>query len=871
MAETIREMVVRLSMDAGGFKKTSADIRGQIKNIDKEIKAVGDSSDKTIGLMTEKLAAQKAGIENLKGAVDVAKGNLEKAETAADKLLAAKRLSNLETQLQTATAEAKKLEDKLNAVKLMEFGSLATNFGRTMKRMGRSMSLYVTAPLAALGGKAYKTALDYESATVSMQKTIDETDATKYEDIEASFKEISETAPVAYTELMELAGLAGALGVGADDVVQFVKAIAMISETADDLDAHSGAKALAEFLNITDKGSFKNIDNVSSTITELGNNMNTTEGQITEMALRMAATGTLAGLSQAQILALAASFSSLGIESQAGGSAASKMMKKMQVASEVGAKGYKEFSDYYAEMGLDMLSVRELQLEADDADWVAGMAQNMGKTKKEIKAMISSIVDLDQFAGTMGVTMGEFGDQWQENPAQSMLDFFKGLSELETKEGEETVLARLDAMGLTEVRLSNLIAGAASNPELFIAAMDMADAAYEQNTATFDEAQKRYATAQSQQDVTMNKMENTAADLGENLVDPIQSVMGKVSDLVGKFGELDEKSQNTVIAIAAGFAVGGPIMAGIGTTVSGIGSIATAAGKMIESGTWGKVTGFLSSPVLWGVAAGVGIYLLLDSIGQVEGKAETLLTNLSNIELKLDPEKYAEVLAGIEKVRAESDALSGDKTKGLEGVSQAVKAGYGTSDMYGQALGFEIALSKTNIAQESAKYGAQISDMNAEIVELVAVGEDKLAGELAQKRDSTQAEWDQKVQEIRLAFTKSLSELYAGMNTPENKKLLEDAAEEYDLLAFLESTLTQAMETDDLDAMDGIWKSLFTPAVLENYFNGQKFEELVPFNAVSELRTALIEKLTLTAGTVNEDGSANTFWQAILGDPEAMS
>ena len=41
MAETTREMVVRLSMDAGGFKKTASEINRQIRNIDKEIKGMG--------------------------------------------------------------------------------------------------------------------------------------------------------------------------------------------------------------------------------------------------------------------------------------------------------------------------------------------------------------------------------------------------------------------------------------------------------------------------------------------------------------------------------------------------------------------------------------------------------------------------------------------------------------------------------------------------------------------------------------------------------------------------------------------------------------------------------------------------------------
>ena len=45
MAATTRKMVIRLTMDAGGFKKTAKENNRQIKNIDSEIKGMcGDPS-----------------------------------------------------------------------------------------------------------------------------------------------------------------------------------------------------------------------------------------------------------------------------------------------------------------------------------------------------------------------------------------------------------------------------------------------------------------------------------------------------------------------------------------------------------------------------------------------------------------------------------------------------------------------------------------------------------------------------------------------------------------------------------------------------------------------------------------------------------
>ena len=665
MAETTREMVVRLSMDAGGFKKTASEINRQIKNIDKEIKGMGGDPGKS--KLEEKLGLQQKAVESLQKAVEDARKKLNGADTDAKKLLAAKQLSGLETQLTNAEAKALALKNQLSAANLIKFGMLASNFGKSMQRMGRTMSLYVSGPLAALGGKAYKTALDFESATVSMQKTIDETDTTKYADIEAAFKSLSETAPVGYTELMELAGQAGALGVGADQVVEFVKSIAMISETADDLDASSGADVLARFLNVTDQGSFENITRTASAVTALGNSLATTEGELLTMAQRMASTGELAGMSTESILALAAGLTSVGINAEAGGSAAGKLMKKMQLAGETGRRAMQEFSAYSETAGL---SPRDLQLAADSSEWVTYTADNLGRTKKEVKDMINSMVALEQFSGVMNVTPAQFIAGWNANAGQSVLDFFIGLNEIESSSSEESVLSKLQEMGLTEIRLSNMIAAAAANPDLFVRAMEISNEAYEQNTALAEEAEKRYATAESYQNMQLNKMENAAADAGENLVDPIQNVMTKITDLLGKFGELDEGTQDWILGIGGGLAVGGPALLGLGKVVSAVGGIASKLGAA-KAGTIGWQA-IMSNKSLWGLAAGGALLMLYELMKWSAESLNTAFADQLGAErgtlASTSPEEMTEAMVEANKQLTIYDELLA-KTKSAEATS----------------------------------------------------------------------------------------------------------------------------------------------------------------------------------------------------------
>lgn len=665
MAETTREMVVRLTMDAGGFKKTAQEIDRQIKNIDKEIKGMGGDPAKS--KLEEKLGLQKKAVENLQKAVEDARKKLNDADTDAKKLLAAKQLSGLETQLATAETKAANLAKQLSAANMIKFGTLATNFGKSMSQMGRSMSMYVSGPLMALGGKAYKTALDFESATVSMKKTIDETDTTKYADIEAAFKSISETSPVGYTELMELAGQAGALGVSADQVVEFVKSIAMISETADDLDASTGADVLARFLNVTDQGSFENITRTASAVTALGNGLATTEGELLAMAQRMASTGELAGMSNESILALAAGLTSVGINAEAGGSAAGKLMKQMQLAGETGSRAMQEFSTYSETAGM---SARDLQLAADNGKWVEKTAVNLGRTKKEVKDMIGSMVALEQFSGVMNVTPAQFISGWNANAGQSVLDFFIGLNEIETSNGEESVLSKLQEMGLTEIRMSNMIAAAAANPDLFVRAMEISNQAYEQNTALAEEAEKRYATAESRQRVKLNTMENAAADAGENLVDPIQNVMTKITDLLGKFGELDEGTQDWILGIGGGLAVGGPALLGLGKVFEMVGGIASKLGAA-KAGTTGWQA-IMSNKSLWGLAAGGALLMLYELMKWSAESLNTAFADQLGAERETlastSPEEMTEAMVEANKQLTIYDELLA-KTKSAEATS----------------------------------------------------------------------------------------------------------------------------------------------------------------------------------------------------------
>jgi TP901 family phage tail tape measure protein len=530
MAETTREMVVRLSMDAGGFKKTANEINRQIRNIDKEIRGMG--GDPSRSQLEEKLGLQQKAVDNLQKAVEQARQKFVDADTDAKKLLAAKQLSGLETELANAEQKALALKNQLSAANLIKFGTLATNFGRSMRRMGQKFTMYIGAPLAALGISSFNAFKDYELALARLKAVLPEA-GEEIERLNQAALEMSETIPVSYEEIMAIMTSLAKAGVPVGEIEGMTLALSRMSAVTG-MTAEEVGTSMVMFMNSMGLP-MGNVDQLGAALVQLADTSIATEGAIFDMATRMAATGGLAGMSATEVLSLSAAFASMGLNAEAGGTSASKLMKRMQLAAETG-KG------------------------------------------------------IEGFADVMGISTEDFTKMWDSSAADTMLAFFQGLADVEAS-GEASVLAMLDAMELTEIRLSNLIELGAKKPDMFESLMGTGAKGFEDNTALVKKAGDIFNTTSGQMDMLGNSVRNAQADLGENVADTFQPLIDKVGELVKGFGELDEGTQNWIVGVGGGLAVGGPVLMGLGKVVSAVGSITTAIGKAKTS------TGILQSAI----------------------------------------------------------------------------------------------------------------------------------------------------------------------------------------------------------------------------------------------------------------------------------
>ena len=320
---------------------------------------------------------------------------------------------------------------------------------------------------------------EFESAFAGVKKTVNATDYELNQMRDDLRQMAKEELPLSAAELSEIAESAGQLGIHTPNITEFTKTMANM-DVATNLSSEEAATEFAQFANIVEMSQDK-FENLGSSVVALGNNMATTEADIMSMGMRIAAAGNQVGLTEADIMGYSAALSSVGIEAEAGGSAFSKLLTKLQLAAETGE-------------------------------------------------------NLKEYAKVSGMTEAEFKKRFSEDATAAINAFLAGLNN--TERNGKSAIAVLDDMGLTEVRLRDTLIRAANASDMFENALTLSSEAFEENTALAKEAEQRYKTLESQSEMTKNKITDIGIsiydDLRPGLTEGIGLVNGFIDALAGQ-------------------------------------------------------------------------------------------------------------------------------------------------------------------------------------------------------------------------------------------------------------------------------------------------------------------------------------------------
>jgi TP901 family phage tail tape measure protein len=242
------------------------------------------------------------------------------------------RTAGFEAKMRQVNKNIKEVEKSFKGIQQM---------GQRFADVGQKLALGLTLPIVGLAAAAVKTSMDLETAFTGVIKTVDATDE-ELAKLKQGFDDMAKRIPIATTELYGIGEAAGQLGIKKESILGFSEVMAKLGVTTN-LSSQEAATALARFANITQTPQ-QNFDRLGATIVDLGNNLATTEAEITEMGLRLAGAGKQVKMTEAQILGFAGALSSVGIEAEMGGSAFSRVMLEMQNAVLSGNENLKIFA-----------------------------------------------------------------------------------------------------------------------------------------------------------------------------------------------------------------------------------------------------------------------------------------------------------------------------------------------------------------------------------------------------------------------------------------------------------------------------------------------------------------------------------------------
>lgn len=524
-------ITVAISADDADFDK-------KVSAVNKEITALKQSANrlkKELKLDPSNLDTMRKRAEELSKALQKAKVVYKAWNDMRDKQLAegatVKELAETEKQISKAHDRVLSLEIALGQVnqQIEQASSKTAKFSQAMSKASEVAGNLADAlePIskASMGflEDSIKGAIDFEDAFAEVEKTVKSTghvfsDQLLFGNLKEDVRELAQELPITASEIAKIMGLAGQMNVPAEQLRDFTKAMIEFGDSTN-INATDAVTEIAQIYNVIGKGGdFSDLNNLLSTIVELGNNSATTEKDITTMFRNISASASRVGMTEAQMVALSATLSSLGLD-KGGASAISTIMTKIDTAVTDNGKKLQEWAK------------------------VAGMSSQ------------------------------EFREAWSQDSANALLQIVSGMSAM-TDEGisMNSVLGELDIKELRQIdTLSRLV----NAHDEYAKNIQLANDAYAEGTALNTEAEKRYATMASQLKVLTNNFVEFALTIGEIMMPYVQMVIDLLHDVSDWLNNLSPQTKLAIAQIIAIVAVSSPLLRVLSVILGILGNLST--------------------------------------------------------------------------------------------------------------------------------------------------------------------------------------------------------------------------------------------------------------------------------------------------------
>lgn len=667
MSESLRDLVVTLSLNSDNFTKNIKSVSAQIKEAQSEftLAAAGiDKFDQSLNGMKTRLSSlnqqyslQNKAVEQHRRALSAAETKLEKSVEAnrklSDSLTEAKgKYSDIQTEIERFTKAydnavrtmGKDTADQLFGDSLADLKKQAADAGEEIKNLeGKlkvsSRTMQNNADAVTKASTAYNNA---QAAARKMKAEMDDLER-KIKTQSSGWYTLSQSLENFSKKSEKFGKSASAFGKSATAALTVPIATAATAVTKASIDYETAFTSVRKTVNATE-GEFAELSNQ---IKQMSTEVATDAADIAEV---FAIAGQM-GIETENLAEFARVMIDLGNSTDIVAEDAAASLSQFKNITGMTSDNFDRLGSTLVDLGNKFATTESRVM--DMALRLSGAGAQIGMTEPEIlafaaalssvgieaemggsalsKAMVQMEVAvatgsdaLGDFARVSGMTEQAFAAMWDSDPAGALMEFLSGLAKMDD-EGISAI-ATLEEIGIKEIRLRDTLLRSTNAVELLSRTQQVANQAWEENIALTNEANRRYATTESRAKNLLNRYKNIGATLGDDMNPAIHSAMGELEKLAASFENMDQSTRMSIIQLAGAAAAIGPVALGVGKLSEGFSKSAKHLKDFSEAvakaggGLDGLTDVVLKSPVAWAAMA-AGFFLAIDAIKDFHSKA----------------------------------------------------------------------------------------------------------------------------------------------------------------------------------------------------------------------------------------------------------
>lgn len=550
------------------------------KNVD-ALKTKQNLLNQAIQETEEKLELEKKAATDAAEALE--KGTITKNQY--DTLQA--EVAKTSSELQNLKKSAKETNDQLKSVggdsKLKNFTDQLEkaqkklkDLGTSLTKTGKNLTKYVTAPIAAVGTIAVKTAADFD-ASMSKVQAVSGATADDMEKLRSKAREMGENTKFSASEAAEAMNYMAMAGWKTEDMLSGISGIMdLAAASGEDLGTTSDivTDALTAFgLEAKDAGHFADI------LAAASSNANTNVSMMGESFKYVAPVAGAMGYSAEDVSIALGLMANSGIKASQAGTSLRTILTNMASPTDKMADAMEKLGVRLDDGNGNMRSFRDIMKD---------LRKGFGDLKMPVADFEKKMELLDEQLEDGIITEKQYNEETDELTKQAF--------------GAEGALKAEAAASLAGNRgMSALLAIVQASPEEFDKLTTAIDGS---NGAASNMAEIMQDNLEGRVTKMKSKLQELGIQIGEKLIPIIEKVVDWISSLIDWFSGLDDTTQTIIITILGLSAVLGPLITVIGSIISGVsGVIGVVKSVTTAIGGAGGLSAVLSSTIAGPLAA----------------------------------------------------------------------------------------------------------------------------------------------------------------------------------------------------------------------------------------------------------------------------